>query len=142
MKWEIKTPQYGDIVRTKVSFYYHYGIYADDKTIIQFGKPNNGGTPRESIAVCVTDAEGFLSEGGAAECAVLDRRERKERRSPEETVKSALSRVGETGYDFLHNNCEHFVNSCVFAKSVSSFTDAERKKIREKLKKNSDSQPK
>ena len=138
MKWEQKNPQYGDIVRTKVSFYYHYGIYADRDTIIQFGAPRNDGVPREQIAVCVTDEEGFLSEGGSAECAVLDRREKKERRSPEETVKVALSRVGETGYDFLHNNCEHFVNSCVFGRSVSSFTDGERRKIREKLKRKSD----
>ncbi len=117
MRWEKRLPEAGDMVRTKVSFYHHYGVYLGDGRIAQFGRPVNTGIPREQIAVCITDTKGFLSEGGGAECAVLDREERKWRRPPKECVEYAKSCVGETGYDFINNNCEHFAYRCVFGVS-------------------------
>ena len=37
MKWEVSLPEAGDIIRVKHRFYYHYGIYIDDDTVVQFG---------------------------------------------------------------------------------------------------------
>ena len=113
MKWTTRMPEPGDMIRVKTSFYYHYGIYVDDRRVVQFGLPDNAGTPPEAIAVRVTDVYAFLN-GGMLETATLTRRENARRRRPEETVRLALSRIGETGYDILENNCEHFAASCVF----------------------------
>lgn len=113
MKWKSVSPSYGDIIRVKMSFYFHYGIYVDDNTVIQFGLPDNTGLLSSSIAVCVTDIEGF-SCGNMCETGVMDKSERKKRFSPEETVLRAQKRIGESGYNMTDNNCEHFVNDCVF----------------------------
>lgn len=132
MRWSEQQPQRGDIVRVRVKFYYHYGIYADDERVIQFGLPDNSGTDPDKIAVLVTDMDTFR-RGGSPETAVLERKERAKRRKPEETVAYALSRVGEKGYHILHNNCEHFVNECVFGTSQAPAIQSLREKLRAKL---------
>ena len=134
MKWTQNEPCYGDMVRVKITFYYHYGIYADENTVIQFGLPNNVQQPADEVKVLSTDIYTFLS-GGELEVAELSSKERRERKPPKQTVDEAVSRIGEGGYNILHNNCEHFAYECVFGKSTSSFIDDLRKNIRKKLNK-------
>ena len=134
MKWTQNEPHYGDMVRVKVKFYYHYGIFSDESTVIQFGLPNNVGQPADEVKVLATDIYTFLS-GGELEVAELNPKERCERKSTEQTVSEAMSRIGEGGYNILHNNCEHFAYECVFGKSKSSFIDSIRENIRKKLNK-------
>ena len=131
MRWTQEPPVYGDIIRVKVHFYHHYGIFVDENTIIQFGMPDNAGTPPDEIQVLTTDINTFAG-GEFVEKGVAERSEKALRRSPKEIVELALSRVGETGYDILTNNCEHFAMECTFGKKSSSF-DSIRQKIREKL---------
>ena len=133
MNWTQKEPVYGDMIRVKVKFYYHYGIYADDSTVIQFGLPDNSNTPPDEIKVMITDINTFAN-GSFIETFELDHSEKKSRRTPESTVELALSRVGEKGYNILSNNCEHFTNECVFGEK-RSFLDDVRLKIRERLNK-------
>ena len=132
MKWSERPPKYGDMIRVAVRFYHHYGIYADDNTVIQFGQRDNTGVPPESIQILVTDINTF-SAGSMVERAELSPAEKHQRHSPQKTVEYALSRVGETGYHILHNNCEHFANQCIFGEARSHFLDRIRKEIREKL---------
>ena len=113
MIWKTVMPSYGDIIRVKVSFYYHYGIYVDDNTVIQFGYPDNTGVKPEDIAVLITDVFAF-SCGNLCETGVYEKHEKKKRFSPEKTVARAKSKLGETGYNLLENNCEHFVYYCAF----------------------------
>lgn len=134
MEWVTDTPKPGDMVRVKVKFYHHYGIFIDEATVVQFGLPDNSGTEPEDIAVLTTDIPTFLA-GGFLETAKLDRRERSLRRNPEETAAYALSKVGTKGYHILNNNCEHFANECLFREARSSFVEDVRAKIREKLQK-------
>ena len=47
----------------------------------------------------------------------------------------ARQRIGESGYNILHNNCEHFVNECVFGEKRSAFLQDVREKLRKKLQK-------
>ena len=132
MKFTEKTPRYGDMIRTRVRFYHHYGIYVSDDRVIQFGMPDNTGIPNEQIRVMVTDIYTFLN-GGSLEVAEPDREERKAMRPAQQTVALAESRLGETGYDILHNNCEHFVNECAFGEHRCSFLQDVRQKLRHKL---------
>lgn len=127
-----KEPRFGDIIRTRVRFYYHYGIYVSDDQVIQFGLPDNVTTPSHLIRVLSTDVYTFLN-GGTVEVAQPDRAERKKMRPAKEAVAVAQSRIGETGYDILHNNCEHFVNECVFGEHRCSFLEAAREQVRQKL---------
>lgn len=113
MKWEMKKPCKGDAIRTKVSFYHHYGIYIDDDTVVQFGLPDNTGRKIEDIDVCITNIVSF-AEGRCVEKAKFSFSEKTQLKNPEEIVKAALSEVGNKGYDFFMNNCADFVNRCIF----------------------------
>ena len=132
MTFTERTPRYGDMIRTKVRFYHHYGIYVSDERGIQFGMPDNTGTPNEQIHVMTTDIYTFLN-GGTLEVGQPDREERKKMRSAKQVVELAEGRLGETGYDILHNNCEHFVNECVFGEHRCGFLEAAREQLRTKL---------
>ena len=132
MEWTVNSPKFGDIIRTKVTFYHHYGIFINESRIIQFGLPDNVYTPAEEIKVLATDIYTFL-QGGELEVGKPTRQELKNMRSPEEIVKLAESRLGQGGYDILHNNCEHFVNECAFGEHNSEFLSSVRNKLRKKL---------
>ncbi len=128
MKWELTQPALGDMVRVQLGGIYHYGIYVSDDEVIQFGLAPSArrGIPDAEIAVLESDIDIFLS-GGFLEVGVADRKERKKHRSPKETVKIARSRIGETGYNILYNNCEHFAYECLTGEKYSSQTDGVRK---------------
>ena len=132
MTFTERTPRYGDMIRTKVRFYHHYGMYVSDDRVLQFGMPDNTGTPNEQIHVMTTDIYTFLY-GGTLEVGQPDREERKKMRSAKQVVELAEGRLGETGYDILHNNCEHFVNECVFGEHRCGFLEAAREQLRTKL---------
>ena len=130
--WVEKTPTYGDMIRTKVKFYHHYGIFVSEQQVIQFGLPDDPMRPAEQIKVLSSPIDAFL-QGGEVEVAEPDAAARRQMRTPEEIVRIASSRLGEGGYDILHNNCEHFVNDCAFGQPSSSFLQDVREKLRAKL---------
>ena len=132
MEWTEREPKYGDIVRTKVKFYYHYGIFVSEDRVLQFGLPDNVSRPAEEVKVLATDVYTFL-HGGALEVGVPDRQERQKLRKAKEIVALAEGRIGEGGYDILRNNCEHFVNECAFGERRSSMVQDARAKLRKKL---------
>ena len=133
MNWTVDMPKPAQIIRTKVTFYYHYGIFISEDEVIQFGLPDDPGKPADQIRVLATNIDTFLG-GGELETGIPTAEERKTMRRAEEIIKTARSRIGEGGYHILHNNCEHFVNDCVFGNSSSHFLDTVREKIRKKLK--------
>lgn len=105
----------GDMIRVKIGAIYHYGVYVSENEIIQFGDPPRGDfltRDQTLIEVCSIDCAGF-SAGGFPEIAKLSFKERRARLPRARTVSLARSRIGETGYHLLHNNCEHFANECV-----------------------------
>ena len=132
MEWTVAAPRYGDLVRTKVTFYHHYGIFISEERIIQFGLPDNVYRPADEIAVLATDVYTFL-QGGELEVGRPTREEKRLLRRPKEIVATAEARLGEGGYDILHNNCEHFVYECAFGKHHSPFLQDVREKLRQKL---------
>ena len=67
------------------------------------------------------------------EVRIFDRKERKIKNDDQKIVEIAISKLGEDGYDIVHNNCEHFANFCVFNKKESQQVDNIREEIRKKL---------
>lgn len=131
MKWEYKDCRYGDIIRVKLGSVYHYGIFVSDNEVIAFGLPPTAENlqNQQAIKVLATDIDVF-SCGNLVETAVLSFKERMKRRSPEQTVTLARERIGEGGYNIIHNNCEHFVNDIVFGEKVSQQERSVREKWR------------
>lgn len=134
VNWTEKTPIFGDMIRVKVQFYHHYGIFVSESEVIQFGLPDDPMRSADQIRVLATDVMTFL-QGGDLEVMVPDREARKKMRSPEQIVALARQRIGEGGYNILHNNCEHFANECVFGEKHSGFLQDVREKLRKKLDK-------
>lgn len=132
MNWTEKAPEYGDLIRTKVKFYHHFGIFVSPERVIQFGLPDDPMRSASDIKVLTTDIYQFL-QGGELEVAVPDAAIRRKMRRPDQIVAMAESRIGEGGYDILHNNCEHFVNECAFGEHNSAFLQDIREKLRKKL---------
>ena len=69
MEWTCDSPKMGQIIRTRVSFYYHYGIFVSEDEVIQFGLPTDPGKSADQIKVLVSDIYTFLN-GGELEVAV------------------------------------------------------------------------
>ena len=132
MQWQFSSPTPGAPVRVKVSFYYHYGIFVSRDSVIQFGLPDGPSRPAEEIRVLSTDVYTFL-QGGDLEVGFPDRGERKKLRSADQVVANAQSRIGQGGYDLLHNNCEHFMYECLFGQPDSPTISSLRTRIRQKL---------
>ncbi len=132
MQWEFIEPKAGDVVRVKVSFYYHYGIFVSEDEIIQFGLPDEPMRAADKIKVCQSDVYTFLA-GGMLEVGVPCKEEKKKMYSAQKIVANAKEQLGKGGYDILHNNCEHFVNRCAFGEANSAFLDEVREKLRKKL---------
>lgn len=123
MKWVLKQAEAGDMVRVKLGGIYHYGVFASEDEIIQFGlAPSMRSMLKDSeIEVCTSDVDTFLA-GGFLEVAVFDRGEKKKNRPTAEVLDYARSRLGERGYSILYNNCEHFAYECVTGKKYCSQT--------------------
>ena len=131
MKWAYEPCRFGDIIRVKLGSVYHYGIFVSEDEVIAFGLPptaENLSKPQE-IKVLATDIDVF-SCGNLVETAQLSIKEKLRRKSPEKTVAEARARIGEGGYNIIHNNCEHFVNEIVFGEKVSQQERAVREKWR------------
>ncbi|MBR1482826.1 MAG: lecithin retinol acyltransferase family protein [Ruminococcus sp.] len=134
MKWEPTDCRTGDMIRIRLGSIYHYGVFLSEDEVVQFGYPPIAAYQEQNAVVTVlsVDIDSFAC-GHIVEVAVLDRRERKKRLPPAETARRARARLGEGGYNIIHNNCEHFAYECVFGEKKSEQTDAIRQFWREKL---------
>lgn len=132
LKFTDTEPKPGDIIRVAARFYYHYGLYVSDDCVIQFGLADNTGTDPKDICVREGTYRDFCN-GSFAETAKLSLAEKHKRRSVAKTIEYAKSRLGMTGYDILHNNCEHFVTDCVFGTPTSELVTQARNEIKGKM---------
>ena len=115
MKWTPGQFETADIIRIRTGAVYHYGIFVSEDEVIQFGYPPlpEYADKNDPPVVCAVDIDTFCC-GRIAEHAELDFAERRKRFPAEKIISTARSRIGEGGYNIIHNNCEHFVNECVF----------------------------
>lgn len=136
MRWQPTDARRGDMVRIQIGSLYHYGVFVSEDEVIQFGYPPLPEFAVQNAVVTVgrVDVDTF-SCGRIIEVADLDRREKKKRLPPDETVRRARGRLGQGGYNLIHNNCEHFAYECVFGEKKSEQTDKIRAFWREKFQK-------
>ncbi len=127
-------PQPGDQIRVKCKQIYHHGIYIGNDEVVAFGHSFSLLEDHSKIEVLKTSVEEFL-QGGFLEVRIFNKKELKQKRKPEEIIKTALSKLGEKGYHILHNNCEHFANYCVFGKKISTQTELVHLQVKEMLNK-------
>ena len=126
MIWWQSECKFGDMIRISFGNFYHYGIFVSEEEVIQFGLPPFEGLLNrkfEEIAVCVSDIDTF-SGGRVVEVASVEKTDKKKRLSPKKTVQRARERIGEKGYDILHNNCEHFARYCYLGESRCEVTES------------------
>ncbi len=127
MKWIKRAPVAADMLRVRADSLYHYGIFVSESEVIQFGK--NPRLLREDSDsenfVCSTTLEEFLC-GEDFEVAYTDLK----CRTKEQILSAARAGLGESGYDILYNNCEHFANFCYTGERISMQTEALREKFR------------
>lgn len=135
MKFELIDCQRGDMIRVGLNGLFHYGIYVSDDEVIQFGYPPILRDKDKDNIVVVSTSIDVFSCGSFVEVGVLDKKEKKEAFDKEVIIENARKRIGEGGYNILHNNCEHFVYECYFGKKYSSQETTMRNKWKELLNK-------
>ena len=86
-----------------LGLYDHHGVYCGNGKVIHFGR---GIFDLENAVVEMVDLEGFSNANP------IHIHESKSSFDPAEIVNRARNRLGESGYDLIENNCEHFVNWC------------------------------
>ena len=107
----------GDILWVDRGLYHHCGIYEGEGRVIHFAAPEGSEISAEDAVIHRTTFEHF-KDGGPVK--VIDIAEGF---TPEETVSRARSRLGERGYDFASNNCDHFAIWCKTGKHRSLQVD-------------------
>ena len=126
MVWWQTECKFGDMIRVSFGNFYHYGIFVSEAEVIQFGLPPVDGLLNrkfEDIAVCISDIDTF-SGGKVVEVATVEKQDKAKRLSPKKTVQRAREKIGEKGYDILHNNCEHFARYCYLNEKRCEVTES------------------
>ena len=132
MKWSVREGKPGDMVRVKVNDQLdHYGVFVSDSEVIQFGKNPSLrlGVSEKDVLVLSTDINEFRN-GAFPEFADMSLGEKFKRFKTDKTIELARKRIGEGGYNIIHNNCEHFAYECVFGIKYSSQEEKVREIIR------------
>ena len=120
-KYECKEPKIGDILKVEIkNNIYHYGIYLGDDLVIQYGLAKDFlNTKKEDVEVLISSMDEFLN-GKMALVRLYSFTEKLKKNKLNKIISLAKARLGEKKYDPINNNCEHFVNECVFNKHYSS----------------------
>lgn len=129
MNWQPEKCKPGDIIRVHLGILHHYGVFVSEERVIQFGLPPipENRMPQDEVAVLATDIDTFAC-GRIVEVASFDKGERAKKFSPDEIIARATARIGEKGYNLIHNNCEHFVNECALGVKYCSVEDDARRR--------------
>ena len=128
MKWTVRELKKGDMIRVKLGNVYHYGVFLSEEEVVAFGYPPlpEFQNKQEEVSVLSTDIDIFAC-GCPVEAPLYTLKEKLAKNSPDKTEKLARSRIGETGYNLIHNNCEHFAYEAVFNKHYSEQEETVRK---------------
>lgn len=102
----------GDHLVTPRVGYKHHGIYLGGNQVIHYSGFSEFGKGGPIVKVSLRDfAQGQKVQVKQHPYAKFD---------SEERIRRAKSRLGEESYNLVLNNCEHFVNWCIYDASESS----------------------
>ena len=129
----------GDVIGVSRGAYEHYGIYAGNGRVIHYAGETADFNGRVSIheapfeeflkgsreyfvisfegryPIKIHSSTKFISDAYFEHCDIKG----KGKYSPEQTLKRAYSRIGESKYNLVQNNCEHFALWCKTGMSQS-----------------------
>jgi len=108
--------------------YNHCGVYIGDGKVIHFAAP--AGSPEISMKNAVIHETTIEHFQGDCPLKIIDFPKKVRCFSDNETVERAKSRIGEKGYKFLFNNCDHFATWCKTDKHISLQADIVKNIIR------------
>lgn len=128
-EWYVRELKPGDHIRFRFSNFYHHGLYEGNGYVIHFAGPGMEQLVDPKHVTVRRDTLEDFANGRNIEIRKYSLRERLAKNSPSKILELANARLGEKGYDILYNNCEHFVNLCVFGRAYSTQIDEMRKKI-------------
>lgn len=135
MKWEYGVLEKGDHIRVLRIHYYHHGIYLGNNEVIHYTAEDNDGIANPNDVKVRQTSLDFFASNSPVEKAIYSHREKKNRNPIETIIANATSHLGEGGYNFVNNNCEHFVNKCCYKISPKTQIEGYREKIARIFKK-------
>ena len=137
--WELTDLYPGAHIRVKVGNFYHHGIYIGNGEVVQFGLPFDMAENSSKIRILRSPLSQFTpSKNDFIEVYRFSGREKRKKQSDEKIVETALSHVGEGGYNIFTNNCEHFATFCVYGEKSSKQIDDAYKNVAALLNKDPD----
>lgn len=105
MTYTFKNPLPGDVIRTKVGTYHHYGVYLSDDEVIEFGRRVN---PKdEPVTIHKTSLVTFCN-GQIPEVRIVKNTRKK--RKIKDIISYSEEVLGKTDYSFQNNNCLDLAN--------------------------------
>lgn len=104
----------GSHIKASRTFYTHHGIYIGNNEVIHYSGFAND-LKNEGVIEKVSLSE--FAFGNKIEWVQYPKD--KILYSPTEIVARAKSKLGESAYDLIENNCEHFACWCITGKSIS-----------------------
>jgi hypothetical protein len=108
-RWKRTDPKPGDHLKVQRNWFYsHHGILSENETVIHFAGRGNEISAKNRIII--EEPFDMFTKGGKIEVLSIDA---DLRLSTDESIERARSRIGESDYKLLFNNCEHFANWCV-----------------------------
>jgi hypothetical protein len=120
--WAKKKPKPADHIKTPranvIKDYYHHGIYISDKEVIHFASEDSDNLLGAGNEIINTDLSVFL-KGGELFVREYNNEEKSQLWDAETIISYAKSCVGESGYNLVFNNCEHFCNDCTLGEHKS-----------------------
>ena len=136
--WELVDLYPGCHVRVKINNYYHHGIYVGEGNVVQFGMPFDAlkfeASDVSQIKVILSPLKDFTMGNNFIEVYCYSKSEARQKQKESDIIKTAMSHLGDSGYNILTNNCEHFANYCVFLKKQSDQIDEIYDEVKKKLK--------
>lgn len=128
-RWDVRPLQPGDHIRVKYQNFYHHGLYEGEGTVIHFAGPNMQALLDPELVTVRRDSLDSFSMDRHIEVRCYSLKEKLQKRSTAKILSAARESLGQAGYDILYNNCEHFVNLCVFGRAFSTQIDEMRKLV-------------
>ena len=130
-EWIVRELKAGDHIRFRFNSFYHHGLYEGNGMVIHFAGPSMEQLIDPAHVTVRRDSLKDFAAGRNIEIRRYTLREKLKKHSRAKALRLARERLGEKGYDIIYNNCEHFVNACVFGRAFSTQIDDMRAKIAE-----------